>query len=119
MSILSFIKKVCVQTAVYWGNPSSDGFGKFNYAEPIEIFVRWDEKSKLITLKNGENYISKAEVLVQQDLTLGGYLYLGFLSDLESNPINPITVLGSYKIIGFDKTPLIKSATKFVRTAYL
>lgn len=120
MSILDFIEEVCVQTAVYWGNPRSDGYGGIIFDDPVEIKCRWDDVAKLITDAKGQTVISQAEVLITQDVVVDGYLYLGALADLDSSEEeNPISVSGAHAIKRVDKTPLFKSTDEFVRSAYL
>jgi hypothetical protein len=121
MSIESFIKKVCVQTAVYWGNPVSDGYGGKTFDAAVEIKCRWEEKLELFTSSNGEQLVSRAVILLTQDVDDGGFLYLGELDTLVS-PIDvtkPKTITGAWEIKRFDKIPMIKSTTVFVRKAYL
>lgn len=132
MAIDQFIRKVCVQTAVYWAAPVPDGYGgnKFNY--PVEVKVRWgNEEEKLpVTKSQGfhddqtiKNY---TEILTPTDLELGGWIWLGELTDLESQ-ISPITLLtispkdvaNCYEIKKFSKIPMIFSKTVFVRKAYI
>jgi len=125
MSITSFIKKVCVQTAVYWGNPVEDGYGVKTYDAPREIKCRWTEKNRIIYNTLGNEEVSKADVLVVEDLDIDGYIYLGFLMDLEDPnnnyavSSNPMTISGAHKIIAIDREPLYRSATEFVKTLYL
>lgn len=124
MGIDKFIKKVCVQTAVYWGSPVDDGYGGRTFADPVEIACRWTDKLRLIG-GNEKELVTKGEVLVTQDLDLQGYLYLGTLEDVEvlqdssGDVISPLDVEGAYIIMAFDKIPMIKSTTIFVRTVFL
>jgi len=109
-----------VQTAVYWGNPQPDGYGGTDYDSPIEISVRWEEKPRRVTDSNGKEIVSRAEVLVTQDVVAEGLLYLGALSDLTSSEeSNPETVEAAYKIRRFDKSPLPGETDQFIRIAYL
>lgn len=118
--IIKFVESVTVQTAVYWGNPQPDGYGGTNYDDPVEISCRWDGKVELITNNQGEEIVSKAQILVTQDLDEGGMLYLGSLGDLDSaQEDSPETVNGSYKIQRMDKNPLFRSTSEFVRVVYL
>ena len=123
MSILTYIKTICKQTAVYWGDPVNDGYGGFTFADPVEIKVRWDEKVRTIFDPFGMYKLSKASVLVQQDLDYNSYLYLGTLAELNARTditlSNPKTIAEALPIMAYDKIPLIKSTTKFVRTVYL
>jgi len=123
MGILNYIKRVAVQTAVYWGSPVNDGYGGFTFATAIEVKVRWDEKVRTISDPFGTYKLSKASVLVQQDMDYNGYLYLGTIAEIQANALytltNPKTIPTAFPIIAYDKIPLIKSTTKFVRTVYL
>jgi len=121
MSITSFIRKVAVQTVVYWGNPTNNGSGGFNFAEAVEIKCRWDDISEVITDANGREIISSAKLLVTDDYDVEGYVYLGELSDFDSSVdlTKPKDIKGAYFIAKIEKTPMIKSTTEFVRTIYL
>jgi hypothetical protein len=117
MSIPSFLKKVCVQTAVYWGTPVPDGYGGMTYAEPVEIKVRWEDVSRTVSDRDGKEIYSKATVLLQQNVDIEGYLYLGTLDSLLST--NPMEVDTAFQIVGVSRIPMVKSTTVFVHTAYL
>jgi len=118
--IEKFLRKLSVQTAVYWGSPVNDGYGGYTYTTPIEIAVRWEGSTKVITTSKGVEYVSRAEVIVNQDVDEEGYLYLGALSDLtDEQKADPRLVDGAWKIMRFDKTPMIFKTDEFVRKAYL
>lgn len=120
MSILSFINKVCVQTAVYWGNPKPDGFGGYIFDAPIEIKCRWEDMPRVRTAKMSKEIHQKSNVLITRSVDLEGWMYLGTLIELENAannfivPSNPQKVKEAYQIIAIDKTPLFRSTTKFV-----
>lgn len=124
MGISALISKVCVQTAVYWGGPVSDGKGGHTFDAPVEIKCRWTDKQRVTTDQDGLQLQAKGNLMVTQDLDTEGWVYLGLLEDLtnEDNnftiPANPINVPGAYKIIAVDKIPMVKSKTVFVRTIY-
>lgn len=118
--LIKFITSVCVQTAVYWGNPISDGYGGMAYDDPVEIKCRWDEVINLVINNNGIEVVSKATVMILQDVDENGYLFLGTLDDLDSaGEENPSEVDSVWKIIRFDKTPLFQSTDEFVYKVYL
>lgn len=118
MGIESFIRSICVQDAVYWGNPVQDGFGNKTYDDPEEIKVRWDEKPQLIAGKDGREITTDVEILTPEDLDVGGMLYLGNLDDIGSDD-NPHTIENTYEIMGRTKISMPKSVTEFVRIVYL
>jgi len=120
MGIEDFIRKVAVQTAVYWGAPVANGYGAMTYSEPVEIKCRWEDTVELVRAADGEEYSCRAQLLVTQDLSINGYIYLGELSDLDSDQADsPQNVIGTYKIRRLDKTPLFMSTNKFVRKVYI
>ena len=123
MGIEKFIQKVCVQTAVYWGNPKSDGYGGMTFDDPVDILCRWDVGSSklpnVIGDGRGNEIITRAEILVTQDLDEQGWLYLGSLSELDPESNDPKLVDGAYEIKRFDKIPMIKKTDVFVRKAYI
>ena len=118
--LIKFVESVCVQTAVYWGNPASDGFGGITFDDPVEIDCRWDEKMTVIVNRLGKEVVSKAVLLLTQDVDEDGYLYLGTLDDLDSaDEESPETIDGAWRIMIATKNPLFQSSTEFVRGAYL
>jgi len=118
--IEKFLLKISVQKCVYWGTPENNGYGKLTFADPVELAVRWEGSTKIITDANGIEYMSKAEVIVNQDIDKEGYLYLGTLSDLsDAQKADPQLVEGAYKIVQFDKIPMIFKTDEFVRRAFL
>jgi len=120
MGIIKFIEKVCAQTAVYWGSPVEDGYGKHTYADPVEIACRWDGIVKVVTDKDGKEIVSRARLLLTQEVDEEGFLFLGNLDDLDSEgEEDPLTVDGAYQIIRLDKTPLFRSTDEFVYEVYL
>lgn len=119
--IEKIIQKFCVQTAVYWGNPQSDGYGGYTFDEPIEIACRWEDKGEVELIGLGEIRLSKSNIMVLQDLDEFGYLYLGTLDDFDSDvdTSDPRTITGARAIQRFDKIPMVFKTDEFVRTAWL
>lgn len=102
-----FLRKNLRQTAVYWGSPAPDGYGGHTFADPIEIKVRWEEKTVLFIDAEGKENRSRAIVYVDRDVSLGGYLFLGTLDDLDSSQ-NPLTTNNTWEIRNFQKIPTLK-----------
>lgn len=120
MGLESFVRSVCVQTAVYWGSPVDDGFGGKVYAPPVEVRCRWAIETKIIKTADGKEEISDSGILVTQDFDKQGLLYLGTLASLTPlQKNNPLTISEIKEIKAFDKIPLFKSTNKFVRKVYL
>ena len=105
-----------MQTAVYWGNPVDDGYGGMTYDDPVEIPCRWEDVSELVTAADGEQYVTKAQILTPNDLEVNGYLMLGELTDLNSDQSDsPDEVLTAHRIRRIAKTPLFRKTDKFVK----
>jgi hypothetical protein len=123
MGIESFIRKMCVQTAVYWGNPQPDGYGKMTYDDPREIFVRWDVKRIVVIGPDAKEINSDVEILTPEDLELQGVLILGTLEALfnssSGSDEDPWAVGEAYEILALEKISMPKSLTQYVRKAYL
>ncbi len=119
MAIQDFIKKVCVQTAIYWQPKGVDGFGKQSFHPAVDIACRWDEVSEKIVDKHNVEVISTAQVLVTQDLDVNGFIKLGSISDLEDINETPRNIAEVYEIKKIEKTPEFRSKDKFVITLYL
>ncbi len=124
--LIRFIKKVCVQTAVYWAAPTPDGFGGMSFSTPKEIKCRWTDKVQVIKWQSAyvptsNEFISYAEILLaDEDVELQGVLWLGELSTLtQTQKDNPFSIPGAREIKTFERIPLFRSATEFVKKVYL
>ncbi len=125
--IEKIVAKFCVETAVYWGNPQNDGYGGFTFDAPVEIPCRWENKMEmdigwLSTGFPGNVRLSKASVLLTQDLDLNGVLWRGTLDELNTiydDVSDPKVIFGAYAIHRFDKIPMVFKNDEFVRTAWL
>lgn len=119
MSIQELLNRIAKQTAVYWGSPVAGGYGANTYADPVEILIRWEEATEMVLGKDGKEIQSRAQVYTLQDVDEQGYLYLGELTDLDSDPDDPLIISGAWQIIQFQKTPEFGRTDKFIRKAYL
>lgn len=108
-----YLAKNLKQTATYWAPSAKDGYGGYTFVTPVAVNCRWLLKQELFIDAKGKEKVSAAVVLLGQDVSLGGYLYLG-----TSTEANPKDVSGSYEIRGFAKIPDIKGAS-FLRKAWL
>ena len=108
-----YLTKSLLQTATYWAPSAKDGYGGYTFTTPVIIDCRWILKQELFIDAKGKEKVSAAIVLLEQDVSLGGYLYLG--ASAESNPKD---VSNSYEIRSFAKIPDIKG-TSFLRKAWL
>jgi|TARA_R100001530_G_scaffold56739_1_gene41378 hypothetical protein len=117
---MSFLTRNHNQTAVYWGTPATDKFGSRTFADPVELSVRWEDRNDKFIDAGGREDVSRAFVFLGQDIDLGGFLFLGSLSDIDSSTdeTKPENVDNSFEVKAFVKTPNLK-ATNFERKAIL
>jgi len=115
MSFTDFINRMCKQTVVYWGSPTIDGFSKKTFASPVERQVRYEDVEQLDRLDRGEEKLVMARMWVTEEFDEGGYIYLGTLDDLDSNPANPLEVEGASLITSVRRIPNIGSSTEYIR----
>lgn len=118
MSIVKFIEQVCQQDAVYWQFTGIDGFNTPQFEDPVDIKVRWDEKTEIISDNDGKEYISRAQIVTPNDLVEQSYIRLGTVEDLP-NEDEPRDITGAFEIKKMDRFPLFKSTTLDVFMAYL
>ena len=120
MGIEKFVKSVCVQPAVYWGNPVADGFGGFTFDDPVEIKCRWEDKAFVVMDATGIERMTDALIMITQDLDVLGFLYLGALSELtEEEKGDPMKVEDARQIIAFERVPTLRSTKVFVRQVFV
>ena len=126
MGLQAILEKQYKQTAVYWGNPVSDGEGGFTFDNPVEILCRWEDIRQVVTDNKGNSVVSRAVIFIKQDLDEEGMIYLGTLENLydlaESSAEaidNPKDFANTYIIKRFGKVPSLQISTEFIRTAYL
>jgi len=120
MGMESFIARLCVQTAVYWGTPTEDGYGIKTFVDPVEIDCRWEDTLEVISDAKGNEVVSGSAIYVTQDVDEQGYLYLGTLDDLNSGEeADPTTIEKAYEIKRFEKIPALRRTDDFLRKVYL
>lgn len=89
------------QTAVYWAPSTLDGFGNVSFATPVEIAVRWENKTELFIDNQGKEQKSSAVVYPASAVLLEGYLYLGTLVALSpAEEADPKSVIAAKEIRG-------------------
>ena len=103
--------------AVYWGTPTSDGYGNIQTVLPVEISVRWVEEQEMIVLPDDKEVMSKSKVYTSIDTENNGYLYHGTLASLGDFK-NHNDIEEAYEIIKFQKLPTLRG-DQFLRTAWL
>ncbi|HDS00520.1 MAG TPA: hypothetical protein ENO22_05670 [candidate division Zixibacteria bacterium] len=119
MSRSKLITSLLKQTAVYWANPQPDGFGGRSYDVAAEIDCRWEERQDIFVDSQGREVRSQAVVYVGQDLDMGGYLFLGELSDLTAEErADPLVCDSAFEIRSKESVPNLKTDI-YVRKVWL
>lgn len=131
MSIASFIQGKCKQTAVYFGTPVTDGRGKYTFGIVEEVLVRWedetenfakDSRSRIQIGKDGQEFRPNCIVYTSNVPTggwnLDGYMFLGTLISLDSNPI-PYNIRGAYEIKQINVKPSLNDVNLKLFVIYL
>jgi len=116
-----YIRKNLAQTLVYWGNPTSDGFGKIEFDSPVELAGRYEMKNEVVITHDGEERVAGGHAWLNQDTDVGGYLYLGTLTDsnMPSDVDDPREIEGVMRIIVKAQYPRLGSSTEFLYRAHL
>lgn len=106
------------QTAVYWGDPVVDGYGKATFSGPEEVDVRWEDHTETFTDREGKERISKALIYTVDDPSYGwddeGYMYLGTIAGLSSTS-DPTIIDNAYEIRRIDKLPELDNVNMMYR----
>jgi hypothetical protein len=117
--LIKFVESVAVQDAVYWPPPAPDTQGDLIYPTAQDMKVRWDNKATNIVDPQGRNVVAKASVLLTAPVAAGGRMCLGTVAALPAQGATSPTSVGADEILQVEETPLFRSASEFVRVAYL
>ena len=110
--------KTMKATAVYWPPENTyDSYGKPVPRDPFEILVRWDNVVEEFVDEEGVPQMSKAKLIVDRDLEIGGVLMLGELTDIEDY-VNPKENPDAWEIKLFSKIADFRGS-KYIRQVYL
>jgi len=121
---MSIITRMLKDTAVYWppgseasGGQDFDDDGDPQYASPVEVECRWEEKAVEFINANGATVVSRAVVYVNVDMRPGGVLWHGTLANVSDLSV-PKNNEDAWEVQQFEKLPNLKY-TEYLRTAYL
>ena len=113
MSLLTRMRR---QDAVYWEVNGYGDDGQPAFDPPREIRVRWEDVHEVFVDDQGNDIVSNSVVYVGEDLKTQSMLWLGKLTDLDSDI--PHENEKAYAIRKFEKIPNLK-ASDFLRIAVL
>ena len=110
--------KTMKATAVYWPPENTyDSYGKPVPRDPFEILVRWDDVVEEFVDEEGVPQMSKAKLIVDRDLEIGGVLMLGELADIVDYA-EPKENPDAWEIKLFSKIANFRG-NKYIRQVYL
>lgn len=102
---MSLITEMRLQKAVWWKRSASpDEFGRYNFAEPVEIDCRWVDARGQFRNAKGEAQDSRAVIYVDREMDVGDMLKKGEM-DTGTTPLDPSNDGLAYPIIFFGDTP--------------
>lgn len=104
---MSFIQRMRRQKAVWWQRLALDRYGRYTYAEPVEVKCRWEDVSTEYLGANGEKLVSRAVVYVDRVMSLGDRLWKGVLD--STTPDNPMSLSNAYEVKQFEQLPDLKN----------
>lgn len=116
---MSIIKKMRKQTAVWWPrNATPDKFGKFSFADPIEIECRWEEAGKQYLNEQGQVEVSESVAFVDSErgVKKGDRMRQGHLESTDTS--DPTGDTRAFEVRRYEKVPNLR-ATEFLSIAYL
>lgn len=113
---MHFVLRNLNQDVTYWAPSTQNIYGQTGYAAPVLMKGRWQGRVQEIRKPSGDETISQAEVFLDGDVVVGGFLALG---DYVTPPNNlAVPPVGSFEIQLFVSTPDLRSLGT-ERRAYL
>jgi hypothetical protein len=113
----NLIKRMLRQDAVLWTFTGEDEFGNKTYADPVQIKVRWEDKTEQFLDRKGNTQVSRAQVYVDRKIEERSALWKGTLAEVESTA-DPFANDGAYEVRAYSEQPDFK-ARRFLRFVML
>lgn len=110
---MTFLTRHLKQIATLWTVSNIDSFGDPSFNSPVEINVRWEDRTELFINMDGAEERSQAVVFLSIDVTPGDFLMLG-----SSTEADPLSIRTAYMVKSFRKIPGL-GGDKFERRAIL
>lgn len=121
---MSIIKKMRKQKAIYWKRTGIDQFSEPEFAAPVEVACRWDDKSELFRSPEGREVVSRAIVYPDRDMDVGDYLLKATQAEFDAMGLDdyskarPQDIEGAFPVRSPMETPNLR-ATESLFTMYL
>lgn len=97
---MSLITAFYLQIATFWELTGVDGENQPQFALPIQLNVRWEDRTDYLRTKQGEQITSRSRVFVPQTIKVGDYLFLGTNAETD-----PRTVVNAYRVLDYREIP--------------
>lgn len=107
------------QPAVYWGVAGKNEYGEEIFQNPIELSVLATQKDETIFDYKNEAYVSHSQIMTTELLQLGGYVYMGRLSDLTEEQKKDPRKIDGVMVIRKVEAVLVPILNEYVRRYYL
>lgn len=104
---MRLIKTCQRETLIYWAPTDPSPFGEPQWCAPVEMTCRWDDKLQEIQSTSGTRVVSRVEIISQEKLKVGGFVYRGSMSDLLY-PDSPSCNEDTYEVLKVAETPTIR-----------
>lgn len=112
---MGILSRKLPHTITWWRSTGGDGFGGDSFAAPELLSARWEDRQETFYgALDRRELVSKAVVILDQDVAVGDYLCQG--DQLAS--ANPTSVKGAHKIQRYDKVSDLRNVD-WVRRAVL
>lgn len=100
------------EKVTHW-TATPDGFGGNTFGSPVVLDGRWEEGNVLTTNDEGQEIVSRAQVYLSADVSIGDYIFQG-----ESTATDPTLLKTAHRVVDFRKTTDLRNIG-VVRKAFL
>lgn len=99
-----------VMSLTYWAPNGSDRYGKMQFAAPITVNGRWEDKQQEFISPTGDTLTSKSVAYALQPILIDGYLYNG-----TSAASDPRSVTGARQVRQSLRVPSLSTLEEVVQ----
>lgn len=99
---MEFLRRGLTQVATLWVVTGVDTFNQPAFADPVVIRCRWEDRNERMQSDDGEEFIARSRIFLEQEVKLGDYLAFG-----EHVDVNPRSNPLAHRVMAFRRTPSI------------
>lgn len=88
------------QEATYWELLGVNGYNEPEFALPVKVDCRWENRINKIQNDEGVEVVSNATVFLDQVVKVGDYLALGDIAE-----DNPHDAVDAHRVLGYGEVP--------------